>query len=314
MVGAEPEIDAAGLFPPPRGGELFSRMLRPSDVPVPNNEKEIFMKTALWFVFASLAAVSLTVATEPQSGPLAVRILPMHTDEKGNRSIELYMPSQHFYVVVTNVSRDPLKLWREWCSWGYYNLSFQTTGPGGKTILIKKKPMEWTKNYPDWTLISPGDAMVFEVSLDEETWENSPLPARNKNRDVKLTAVFEVRPDGESKQHGVWTGKAESPELYLHDLAVAFVEVSRPGSKSPRKNPATRHASVGHRTSDAAAASVPFSATVCLGPALSWPPPVRLSILGRAWRSWTFCPPCRQMAARRLAFPDPVLAQFGPIG
>ena len=55
--------------------------------------------------------------------------------------------------------------------------------------------------------------MVFEVSLDEGTWENSPLPAKNENRDVKLRAVFEIRPDGESKQHGVWTGKAESPEL-----------------------------------------------------------------------------------------------------
>ena len=140
MVEAEPEIDAADLFlPPPRDGELFTCVLRPSDVSVPNNEKEILMKTALWFAFASLAAASLTVAAEPQSGPLAVRIVPMHTEENGHRSIELYMPSQHFYVVVTNVSREPLKLWREWCSWGYSNLSFQTIGPAGKTILIKKK-------------------------------------------------------------------------------------------------------------------------------------------------------------------------------
>jgi hypothetical protein len=61
-----------------------------------------------------------------QTATLAVRIVPTSYREKTGRAIELRRPSEHFYVVVTNVSGEPIRLWKEWCSWGYFNLSDST--------------------------------------------------------------------------------------------------------------------------------------------------------------------------------------------
>jgi hypothetical protein len=137
----------------------------------------------------------------------------MSAPENDVRAITLFTPAQHFYVVVTNVSQEPIRLWREWCSWGYYNLSFKVTDDTGKTTVVKKKPREWRKNYPDSTILGPGDHMVFEVSFDEATWEGAPLPEQHKSRRVKMSAVFEIPEDQDTRKMKVWTGKASSPEL-----------------------------------------------------------------------------------------------------
>src|SRR5947208_270066 len=72
-------------------------------------------------------------AAPAEVAALTVRIVPTDFDETG-RVIEMNRPSQHFYVVATNVSGQSIRLWREWCSWGYYNLTFQVTGREGGPV------------------------------------------------------------------------------------------------------------------------------------------------------------------------------------
>ena len=169
-------------------------------------------------IFAvTLAALSLCApawAGEGGAQPaLAVRIVsPDRHRGEGPQLITLHQPSQQFHVVVTNVSGKPLRLWREWCSWGYYMLSFRVTGEDGETVTVKKAARGWSKNYPDWNLLQPGDHMVYEVSFDKKTWPNGPLPQEGKLREVKMSAVIEVEADAESKREDVWTGKVASPE------------------------------------------------------------------------------------------------------
>jgi hypothetical protein len=92
-------------------------------------------------------------ATEKPTAPrLAVRIVPSTFREKIGRSIELYT-SPNFYVVVTNTSESPVRLWREWCSWGYFNLSFVVTDERGKTTTVTKKPRGWDHNFPDGSIV-----------------------------------------------------------------------------------------------------------------------------------------------------------------
>jgi hypothetical protein len=168
-------------------------------------------------IVAGCLALTLVIrarADEPKQPPaLSVRIVPDRAGDDGARSITLWQPSSHFNVVVTNISDKPVRLWREWCSWGYFALSFVVTDEAGKAAVVKKSPRDWDKNYPDWTELAPGDSMVFEVTFAEGTWTNSPLPAKNASLKVRMKAAFEVREDGQSKKLNVWTGKVESPEL-----------------------------------------------------------------------------------------------------
>ena len=136
---------------------------------------------------------------------------PDHVPGAGGGAITLGGPTQHFHVVVTNVSGNPIRVWREWCSGGYFTLSFQATDEAGKTTTVKKNNRGWDKNYPDGTTIPPGDHPVLEVLFDEATWQDPPLPEQGKSRTVRLRAIFEVPADQDTKASQVWTGRTLSP-------------------------------------------------------------------------------------------------------
>jgi len=160
----------------------------------------------------AVLAVAVKSDQKKQADSLSVRIVPTGFREQGGRSITLWQPSQRFHVIISNTSEESVRLWREWCSWGEQMLSFRVTDENGKVTLVKRVPREYTKNYPDWTTIPPGDHMVFEVSFDPGTWLSAPLPEKGKSRGVKMQAVFEISEDKDTKVHKVWTGKVSSPE------------------------------------------------------------------------------------------------------
>lgn len=163
-------------------------------------------------VCALAAAVVATSRSSESRGPalLALHIVPTRHDDKIGRSIELYGQGRHFHVVVTNVSDRPLRLWRDWCSWGYFALSFVATGEDGRRVTIRKKDREWSKNFPDSILVPPGEHLVLEVSFDDSIWQDTPLPEPSRSRAVKLQAVYEIQPDEETAKRGVWTGQVRS--------------------------------------------------------------------------------------------------------
>jgi hypothetical protein len=144
---------------------------------------------------------------EAESPPLSVRIVPGSHQERTGRVI-----GGRFHVVVTNVSKQPARLWKEWCSWGYFNLSFIAAERDGKTVAVKKRERGWDKNWPDWMIVAPGDHLVFDVSFRDPIWQDAPLPEAGRSRRVLLQAVYEVTEDEQSKKHGVWTGRVASPE------------------------------------------------------------------------------------------------------
>ena len=71
-----------------------------------------------------------------------------------------------------------MRLWREWCSWGYFNLRLEVE-VGGKVHTLVKKPREWTRNFPDLLFLPPGEPVVMAASLDPDVWE---LPAARGRR------------------------------------------------------------------------------------------------------------------------------------
>jgi hypothetical protein len=51
--------------------------------------------------------------------------VPIHD---GQRAIQVGCQASGFNEIVENLSEHRVNLWREWCSWGYFNLMFKFTG------------------------------------------------------------------------------------------------------------------------------------------------------------------------------------------
>jgi hypothetical protein len=189
--------------------------------------------------------VLLTFACNPvfagpeSSVPLTVQIVPTHSRD-GRQSLDLPEPASHFHVVIANVSKDPIRVWKEWCSWGYEALSFEALDVDGRSLVISKIPGEWNKNYPDPFEIAPGGPMVVDVSLDPSTWQNSPLAGASGKADLRLKAVYEIRPDRDSERMKVWTGRAVSEQLQytLYWTPKAAKGLPAGASRRPKKNAA----------------------------------------------------------------------------
>ena len=148
-----------------------------------------------------------------EDSPISVSIaIPEH---KGEHRIDYDKissrdPTVHFHVIVSNSSEKPQRIWREWCSWGYYGLTFEFTDENGKKWVAKKKPQGWTRNFPDWVTLGAHTSVVLDVYFgDSGTWQGFPLP-ENGSQTVTMQAVFEFKPDDESRKDGIWTGRVES--------------------------------------------------------------------------------------------------------
>ena|ERR1041385_3304838 len=128
----------------------------------------------------------------------------------GQRSIENRGQESHFHVILSNVSDQPQRLWREWCSWGYSALSFEISDKAGKTSMIKKRPKAWSKNYPDFCTLQPGETLVIDVYfLAQDVWDNFPKP-RGEGEAFTIRAIYEVRSEEWSQKYSVWTGRVVS--------------------------------------------------------------------------------------------------------
>jgi hypothetical protein len=172
------------------------------------------MKTLRVLVVLSVA-VSLSMlamgAGKEEKDPWTLRIVPTRSSAKHGTMIDCASKDSRFYVVLTNTSESDLSVWREWCSWGYFCLSFDITLPDGKTIHVKKTPIPWKKNYPDPFVVKPGDHFVYSVRFDGQ-WTG--FSKDWKNQTVKIKAMFKIeKEDDQVDRHKVWTGKIESPEI-----------------------------------------------------------------------------------------------------
>jgi hypothetical protein len=129
-----------------------------------------------------------------------------------NERVAGYMSyrDSRFHVVLTNVSDRLLRIWTEGNSWGYDALSFEISDRKGKTWRAQRKPRPWDKNVPYYLLLEPHDQMVIEVTpANPDEWEGFPH-APDQPQTFKMRAIFEIKPDRESKRLEVWTGRVVS--------------------------------------------------------------------------------------------------------
>ena len=156
-------------------------------------------------------------ATDSTPTDSAITVSIAVPEQGGQRSIQSHGTDPHFHVVIRNVSAQPQRIWREWCSWGYFALSFQFTDQSGKEWVVKKKPRAWSKNYPDYVTLEPEESLVLDVYFTNATiWDGFPHPAGAVGEPFTMSAVFEVKPDDSSRKYSVWTGRvASKPGKYV---------------------------------------------------------------------------------------------------
>ncbi len=164
-------------------------------------------KPFLAILFALTLAAARTLADD---SPISVSLaIPA---QWGGRALENYQDGHptHFHVIVSNVSGQPQRIWQEWCSWGYFGLTFELTDDQGKKWVAQKCPRDWDKNFPSTWTLDPHESLALDVYFtDTNIWQGFPMP-RQSSQTVTMQAVLEFKPDDNSRQIGVWTGRAVS--------------------------------------------------------------------------------------------------------
>jgi hypothetical protein len=119
------------------------------------------------------------------------------------------LPRRDFYVLLSNVSKQPQTVWEDWNSWGYQAISFELTTADGKKYVLSKRQQVFTANLPSTVVIEPGEHQVHVIHLDE-WWETHTALPKTADLPITLKAIYEVTPTSESAEFKVWTGRIES--------------------------------------------------------------------------------------------------------
>ncbi|EEF57018.1 hypothetical protein [Pedosphaera parvula] len=117
--------------------------------------------------------------------------------------------NRRFYVVVSNVSDRPQRVYEDWNSWGYFSLSFEVRTAQGKVVKITRSERDWSKNFASTYTIPAGGHYVLPVQWSTNEWQNLNLISGAEQQPVRLKAVFEI-PEAETNTYRVWTGRVES--------------------------------------------------------------------------------------------------------
>ncbi|MEM7660147.1 MAG: hypothetical protein AAF399_28820 [Bacteroidota bacterium] len=146
-----------------------------------------------------------------QQGPLQIEVLVPISTPDGQREISLERYAR-FQVLLTNVSDQSIRLWKDWNTWGYFNLQLDWRS-GERVFPIRRKPpKQWNGDFPDfWTLL-PGEKVVLEIDMRSGEWEGIP-DLYGEMIEAELFATYQNKPDPLAEEFGVWVGKVRSAEI-----------------------------------------------------------------------------------------------------
>lgn len=153
--------------------------------------------------------------------------------KNGVRGLQLDNTNWTFHVIISNVSTNQIRLWEEWCSWGFYSVSFEIITPDGKKTMIEKGTMAWGGNAPDYYILLPGESFAIAIRFNEmgcveneKLWVNLPKLKLERGQKIRMRAVYRISPEEDmeetdteghvthemapEKKYHIWTGKVVS--------------------------------------------------------------------------------------------------------
>jgi hypothetical protein len=117
----------------------------------------------------------------------SIRVLPYEAnrylfDKKNDYPYNSYRVD--CLLVIQNKTKYNLHVYDEWCSWGYYSIEIELKFKNGETRTLKKRPGQWTINFPAMQTIPSNTSLAYPISLDESIWEN--IPELTIDQKIKL--------------------------------------------------------------------------------------------------------------------------------
>jgi hypothetical protein len=122
--------------------------------------------------------------------------------------------AHEFYVVLTNISKEPQPVFEYWNGWGFQAISFELTTADAKRFVLTVKDRGFDKNFPSTFVVAPNEHQVFPIRLDE-SWQVQPALTVADGIPITLKAVYQVKRTRESTREHVWTGRVESHSYSL---------------------------------------------------------------------------------------------------
>jgi hypothetical protein len=156
--------------------------------------------------------VSVIYGATASASDWDIQIIP-HKVTTNSKVITNNFRDPFFYVILTNKTKAPLKIWKEWCSWGFFSISFSVTPKVGQPFTLRRTGGGWTWNFADATLVDPGKSYVFRASIVGDGRGSRPyagFPEQYKEGEVTIQAIFSIEETAETKKQGVWTGTNSS--------------------------------------------------------------------------------------------------------
>jgi hypothetical protein len=154
------------------------------------------------FLLAFLFALATPVrAVDP---PLKIEVFPIVAAKEPQVTVKL-----------TNVSAKPLRLFEDWNSWGYYQLSFQVVLKSGKEIVLRRGSKVWTMNYASTILVGPGESYELKPEeFGEMHWPGSAI--LKTEGEVSIRAIYSS-PSAEVLKRGLkqLRNEGQRQELWL---------------------------------------------------------------------------------------------------
>jgi hypothetical protein len=121
-----------------------------------------------------------------------------------------------FYVVLTNITSEPQRVFESWNMWGYKAITFELLTEDGQRAVVSRKDKDFDKNYPSTFIVPPGEHYVYTIEFTNEDWVVAPN-LRFSNAEavvVHLKAIYQLTPTRESLEAGkrIWIGRVESKD------------------------------------------------------------------------------------------------------
>jgi hypothetical protein len=162
-------------------------------------------------ILACVLLYSFVVCAQAQSppSPLEAELIVPISNPRGQRELSLGRYPR-FHVLLRNVSSQPIKLWKDWNSWGYFNLSLEAEDRNGERWVIRRRrPSAWDGDFPDFWVLLAGESLVLEIDMSAGEWEGFP-DLYGEQLPATLTAVYENKFDELAGEFGLWIGQISS--------------------------------------------------------------------------------------------------------
>jgi hypothetical protein len=167
------------------------------------------MQTRLLIAAVMWCAGCSTMNERGDSKPNLVLSVPYNTHGARTAYIDAD-PPYPFHVVLTNEGLEPVKLWQEFVSWGYFALEFQIVLPNSTTASVRRKPITFYANGPARLTLNPNESVVWDVYFSSTEWDGLSFTEDDEELKCSLKAVYAAGEDEYSKAYGIWTGQVQS--------------------------------------------------------------------------------------------------------